>query len=799
LEKVRRRASPMARRQSASGEGFGNGADENEAPTILQRAWAIARRALPRGALILSSLTFVNFAVGLLETKVIAHVYGAGTESSAFYAAFALPALILDILVVGGLIASFVPVYVGLRDEEERLAREFARTILTLALLVIAALVAVMIVFAPECVAITAPGFNGVQRDLTINLFRLLAATQILFAAVWVLGEILIAEKRWLSYAVAPITYSAGIIAGALLLGGDGQLGIYGAAVGAFGGALAYAAIRLVGVLRAGVVPWPRLSLRTRGLRQYLVLMGPKMLSQPLEGTLITFYFTVLASQLATGAVANLTFARKFQTAPELIIGAQFAIAAFPALSAAADAGDRRGFRKIFGTNLATIAVLSTAAALSLLALGWLAVGILLSGGAYTAQDVATTTMLVAIFAVSIPLESLVELVARAIYATKNTGWPLLASVAGFVALFITARYLVPLAGLAAIPAAYGVGMGVRLVFLAVALAPRMEAIGRPPVVYWPAFRDQFAAGAHGAAWPSPTLVDRPAPRPDRGHAARVALATAGVVVLLGAGGFTAVQALQNATLMGPVTTPWARVRPSAVAVVTSTPSPTPTAVPTWQGTIAPVSGPTPTPTPPGQFAMDLYQPGDFVGEFTNEWCVPAAMQTMMNIMDQGADTSQDTQAKLYALAVSIAENRAGGPLPAGWAGGLQQLGYGKYQVAVQNRMLGAVKQAVKQIRLTNRPAGLLVWYGWHSWVVSGFVATADPAITDNFTVISLFIEDVWYNRQSKLWNKDRNGYSRPPDSEVPYAALATDFKDWDQAVVYPEYQKRWVIIVPVQ
>jgi putative peptidoglycan lipid II flippase len=801
LEKATRRPSPMARRQSAWGT-TGNGADENGAPTILQRAWAIAQRALPRGALILSSLTFVNFAVGLLETKVIAHVYGAGTESSAFYAAFALPALILDILVVGGLIASFVPLYVGLRDEEERLAHEFARTILTLALLVIAALVAVMIVFAPECVSITAPGFNGAQRDLTINLFRLLAGTQILMAAVWVLGEILIAEKRWLSYAVAPITYSAGIIVGALLLGGDGQLGIYGAAVGAFGGALAYAAIRLGGVLRAGVVPWPRLSLRTRGLRQYLVLMGPKMVSQPLEGTLITFYFTFLASQLATGAVANLTFARKFQTAPELIIGAQFAIAAFPALSAAADAGDWRGFRRVFGTNLATIAVLSTGAALSLLALGWLAVRILLSGGAYTAQDVATTTMLVAIFAVSIPLESVVELLARAIYATRNTFLPMVASWVAFICLVLTAQYLAPLAGLAAIPAAYGVGMGVRVLILAIALAPRMDAIGRPRMVYHPAQVGPVGEGAE-TAWSRPFSPVRPRPvqfRPagyDRRRAPRVAAAVAGVAILLVGGAYATGQAIQGASFFAPVTTPWARVRPPA-AVVTSAP-PSPTAPPTWAGTIAPVGGPTPTPSPPGQFAMDLYQPGDFVGEYTNTWCMAAAMQTMMNIMDAGADTSQDTQAKLDSLAVSIAENRGGGPLPQGWATGLEQLGYGKYQVAVQNRMDGAVKQAVTQIRLTNRPAGLLVWYGWHSWVVSGFVATADPAVTNQFSVISLSIEDVWYNRQSKLWNKDRNGYSRPPDSEVPYGELAVDFKKWDQAVVYPDYQNRYVIIVPVK
>ena len=187
------------------------------------------------------------------------------------------------------------------------------------------------------------------------------------------------------------------------------------------------------------------------------------------------------------------------------------------------------------------------------------------------------------------------------------------------------------------------------------------------------------------------------------------------------------------------------------------------------------------------------------MGEFTNKWCIPAAMQTMMNIMDQGADGTEATQSKLYDLGVSISRSRQGTPEPTSWAEGLQQLGYGNYEVSVTTTRDAAVKLVAKQIRATRRPAGLLVWYGWHAWVVSGFMATADPARTDNYVVTALYIEDVWYPRQSTLWNKDRDGYSRPPDSEVAASLLSQDFKAWDQAVSYPDYQKKFVVIIPVK
>jgi hypothetical protein len=194
---------------------------------------------------------------------------------------------------------------------------------------------------------------------------------------------------------------------------------------------------------------------------------------------------------------------------------------------------------------------------------------------------------------------------------------------------------------------------------------------------------------------------------------------------------------------------------------------------------------------------MDLYQPGDFVGELKDTWCVPAAMQTSINIMSVTPDVTRDTQQKLFDLAVSVAGTSYGGADPSGWATALQSLGYGGYKVGAAETIDQAVKTVVKQIRLTMRPAGLLVWRGWHSWVVSGFTATADPATTDNFTVLSLRIEDVWYPRISSLWSKTRNGASRPPDSDVPVKELPQDYLPWNQGKTYPGRDHNFVYVMP--
>ncbi len=192
---------------------------------------------------------------------------------------------------------------------------------------------------------------------------------------------------------------------------------------------------------------------------------------------------------------------------------------------------------------------------------------------------------------------------------------------------------------------------------------------------------------------------------------------------------------------------------------------------------------------------MDLYEKGDYVGEFHDIWCLPAAMQTAMNIMDDGADTSRATQAKLFDFTRSIDPAPDGAAEPEAWAKGLTQLGYGNYDVDIQPTLKVAIKNAARQIRLTGRPAGLMVWRGAHSWVMSGFNATADPAQTDDFTVTAVRIEDVWYPRLSSIW-----GYSRPPDALYKVDDLSVDFLPWKRPLgTYPRKTGNFVTVIPIE
>lgn len=265
-----------------------------------------------------------------------------------------------------------------------------------------------------------------------------------------------------------------------------------------------------------------------------------------------------------------------------------------------------------------------------------------------------------------------------------------------------------------------------------------------------------------------------------------------------------------------PAAAPTATSTPAASAIRTPQPAEAPAPVATLPPSAAVPPDPTPAsageplptapridpptadaPTGSRPFAMNLYHRGDFATQVTKTYCVPGAMQTMMNVMDKGATkASRARQDRLHRLVRRLSTDRlrGAGAEPEGWARGLERLGYGGYEVVETKTRAGAIRVAARAIRETGRPAGLLVWRGAHAWVMTGFRATADPAVRRDFRVTHVRIVDVWHPRVSSIW-----GASVKPNTLVRVGKLREDYLRWRRPLMkYPEKDGKYVLVVPV-
>jgi putative peptidoglycan lipid II flippase len=456
------------------------------APPAAERASTIARgtalfhRIVPRGAILLSILTFASYFMGLVRDRILTSTFGAGPELDTFAAAFRIPELTFGVIVASGLAAPFIPIFTELRrDVGETAAHAFGQTILTLAVVTMGVVAAVLFVIAPWTVELVAPGFGPVQREQYVELFRIMCLTQVLFAASMTLGEVLVADRRFFFYGAAPLLYNLGIVLGTVALAGE--LGIVAPAIGAVLGAAMHAGLRVIGVLTRTTFPIrARVAIHTGEIREFFRLAIPKTLSGPVEP--ITFlYFTNVASGLAVGSIVTIDLARNFQSVPVSLIGVAFSIAAFPTLAAAYNAHDRRALARLTGTNALTIGLLTAGAAIGLIVVGPTAIDFLLGGGRFDADDVARTALALSVFALAVPFESLGHLLSRAIYATHHTIGQVIATLAGFAVTIIATQVLLDALGALAIPASWALGVAVRFALLVVVFLIRLRAMPRTP------------------------------------------------------------------------------------------------------------------------------------------------------------------------------------------------------------------------------------------------------------------------------------------------------------------------------
>ena len=438
---------------------------------------ALIDRIFPRGALILSFLSFVYFLTGIVRNRVFANTFGAGPELDAYNAAFRIPEIALDVLVAAGLTAPFVPIYSSLRRGEERDANDFARTVLTVAVIVMTIAIIVIAVAAPWLATQIGAGFDQPTRDLYVTLVRINCLGQVLFAASICLGEVLVAHRRFLPYALAPILYTGGIIGGTVL--GAERFGIVATAWGAVAGAGLHLGVRALGILRTSFRPRLAFRVRTPAFREFVRLMIPRMISHPIEPAIFTF-FTALASTIAVGGVSAINFALDYQVVPVSLIGIAFSLAVFPTLSAAYAERDASTFRTVLGRNIVTIGTLTTLAAIALFVGSGILVRVLLGGGRFGEADVATTSAIVAAFAISVPFDALAYPLSRGLYATHDTIRQVAASFVGFGTVLVASNAMAPALGLVAIPLGYAVGMAVKDALLAMFLLRRIGTIGGP-------------------------------------------------------------------------------------------------------------------------------------------------------------------------------------------------------------------------------------------------------------------------------------------------------------------------------
>jgi putative peptidoglycan lipid II flippase len=392
-----------------------------------------------RPATVVAAGILLSRLAGLARERALSNYLGVGPAVDAFRAAVRIPNVLQNLLGEGVLSASFIPVYsaaLGRGDDEEagRIAGAVAGLLAALA----GTLVVLGVVFARPLTTLLAPGYTGEKLELTVTLTRILTpGIGVLVLSAWCLGVLNSHRRFFLSY-VAPVLWNVAqiVVLVALGLRGFDQRGLaVGLAWGAFAGGVLQLAVQLP-VVTSLLRPL-RLSLRTDlpGVRDVLRRFGPVVAGRGVV-QLSAYVDLLLASFLATGAVAALGYAQVFYLLPVSLFGMSVAAAELPELSRAT-AGGTTGtlpaeaagaLTDRLERGLARIGFFVVGTSVAYLVLGDVVVGALLQTGAFGADDARLVWYVLAGFTLGLVATTASRLLQSALYALGDTRTPAVVS-----------------------------------------------------------------------------------------------------------------------------------------------------------------------------------------------------------------------------------------------------------------------------------------------------------------------------------------------------------------------------------
>ncbi|MFZ9346001.1 MAG: murein biosynthesis integral membrane protein MurJ [Burkholderiaceae bacterium] len=429
---------------------------------------------LLKTAATISGLTLLSRITGLARETLTAAIFGAGSQTDAFFVAFRLPNLLRRLFAEGAFSQAFVPVLGQLRAQHgDRQALRLARHAALVMSVALVAICLAAIVGAPILVWLMSGGFSGdtATFDLTVMLTRWMFPYILMISLVAVASGVLNTWAEFKAPAFAPVLLNLSFIGSAVLLTPWLAEPIWALAIAVVVGGVAQLALMLVALrrtLRATSVmahatgaaaghehdqdAWSlRAAWRDPNVRRVLTLMVPATLAVSVAQVSLIIN-THIAAQLESGSVSWLSFADRLMEFPTALLGVALGTVLLPSLTKANAEQNLQRVSALMDWGLRLVAMLAIPSAVGLAVLAIPLTAVLFHYGRFDHQDLLMTAQAMVGYSVGLVGLIAIKVLAPGFYAQHNIKTPVKIAVFTLVLTQLLNLFLVPMfahAGLA--------------------------------------------------------------------------------------------------------------------------------------------------------------------------------------------------------------------------------------------------------------------------------------------------------------------------------------------------------------
>lgn len=417
-----------------------------------------------RGAswVLIITLTLSNI-LGLLRDHFLA-AFIPTSELDIYFAAFRIPDLIFNFLILGAISSVFIPIFCDyIAGKKLKEGWHVTNSFLNIAVSAMAFFAVLMFFLMPYATHLVVPNFSPDKMEKTILLSRILMLTPIFFAASYIISGILNSFKRFVTYALAPLIYNLSIIAGTLILGKS--IGVIGVVYFVVNGSALHLLVQLPSAIRLGFRYQAIFDWKHPSVKRIFRLMVPRTIGMGVTQIML-LVFTAIASALAAGSISAFNFANNIQTMPTVVFGTSFATAVFPTLTTAIAEKKYDKFIFYFYRSARTITYLLIPISVAFILLRAQIIRLILGSGQFEWSDTKTTALTLGFFSVSLIAQGIIPLLSRGFYAYKNTRTPMYISIVTVAVSVFLGYILSKTMGVAGLALAFSIGSFVNALML---------------------------------------------------------------------------------------------------------------------------------------------------------------------------------------------------------------------------------------------------------------------------------------------------------------------------------------------
>ncbi|MDD5145595.1 MAG: murein biosynthesis integral membrane protein MurJ [Candidatus Pacebacteria bacterium] len=389
---------------------------------MLKRIFNSQSKTITGATGILAVSSIISGLLGLLTDRFLAHRFGASMETSIYFAAFRIPDLVYNILISGGILVAFLPIFTEYFSSDEKKAWQMTNYVLNIFFLLLVLISIALFILTPWLIGkFILPDFSGEGKALAIILTRILLIQPIFLGLSNIFSGVLHYFNRFLIYSLAPIFYNLGIIFGILFLAP--YFGILGVGLGVILGAFLHLAIQIPSAINCGFKYEFLFNFKYPAVKKIFSLMGTRIFA--LSANQINLIaLTAIASRIAEGSIAIFNYSSAIQGLPVTILGISLATVAFPTFSRLWVNGQKKAFAEKFSQIIRQIFFLIIPASILIFLLRAQIVRIILGTGRFGWDDTRLAAASLGLFALGIFAATITPFLIRIFFSFQDTKIP---------------------------------------------------------------------------------------------------------------------------------------------------------------------------------------------------------------------------------------------------------------------------------------------------------------------------------------------------------------------------------------